>query len=53
MPTYSIDTENNLAVHPNKDAAIQETGATRAAPARPASLSVTKAILPASRASEP
>lgn len=31
MPTYSIDTENNLAVHPDKDAAIREAGATGAA----------------------
>ena len=27
MPFYSIDTENNLVVHPDKDAAIREVGA--------------------------
>ena len=26
MPTYRIDSDNGLAVYPNKDAAIQETG---------------------------
>ena len=31
MPFYSIDTENSLAVHPDKDAAIKEAGATGAA----------------------
>jgi hypothetical protein len=27
MPFYSIHTENNLAVHPDKDAGLRETGA--------------------------
>jgi hypothetical protein len=31
MPTYSIDTDNNLAVHPGKEAAINEAGANGAA----------------------
>ena len=39
MPTYSIDTENNLAVHPDKDTAIKEAGATGAAFASEAQLS--------------
>ena len=49
MPTYSIDTENNLAVHPNKDAAIKETGATGAAFDTEAQLSEATALWSASR----
>jgi hypothetical protein len=49
MPTYSIDTENNLAVHPDKGAAIKEAGATGAAFATEAKLSQTTASWPASR----
>ena len=30
MPTYSIDSDNNLAVHPDKDATIKEAGVTGA-----------------------
>ena len=26
MPTYSINTDNNLAVHPDADAALKEAG---------------------------
>jgi hypothetical protein len=49
MPTYSIDTENNLAVHPDKDAAIKEAGATGAAFASEAQLSEATASWPAPR----
>jgi hypothetical protein len=49
MPTYSIDTESNLAVHPDKDAAIKEAGATGAAFATEAQLSATTALWSASR----
>ena len=49
MPTYCIDTENNLAVHPDKDAAIKEAGANGAAFATEAELSETTALWPASR----
>jgi hypothetical protein len=49
MPTYSIDSDNNLAVHPDKDAAIKEAGATGAAFATEAELSQTTASWPASR----
>jgi hypothetical protein len=49
MPTYSIDTENNLAVHPNKEAAIKEAGATGAAFDTEAQLSQATALWPASR----
>jgi hypothetical protein len=49
MPTYSIDTENNLAVHPDKDAAIKEAGAAGAAFATKAQLSDATASWPASR----
>ena len=49
MPTYSIDTENNLAVHPNKDAAIKEASATGAAFATEAQLSEATASWSASR----
>jgi hypothetical protein len=49
MPTYSIDSDNNLAVHPDKDAAIKEAGATGAAFATEAQLSEAIASWPASR----
>src|SRR5450759_1432577 len=49
MPTYSIDTDNNLAVHPNKDAAVKEAGATGAAFATEPQLSEATASWPASR----
>jgi hypothetical protein len=49
MPTYSIDAENNLAVHPDKDAAIKEAGAAGAAFATKAQLSDATASWPASR----
>ena len=49
MPTYSIDTDNNLAVHPDKDAAIKEAGAAGAAFATEAELSEATALWPASR----
>jgi hypothetical protein len=49
MPTYSIDAENNLAVHPDKDAAIQEAGDTGAAFATEAELNETTASWPTSR----
>jgi hypothetical protein len=44
MPTYSIDTENSLAVHPDKDAAIKEAGGTGAAFATEAELSEATAL---------
>jgi hypothetical protein len=49
MPTYSIDTENSLAVHPEKDAAIKEAGTAGAAFATEAELSEATALWPASR----
>jgi len=49
MPTYSIDTENSLAVHPDKDAAIREAGAAGAAFTTEAELSEATALWPASR----
>ena len=49
MPTYSIDSDNNLAVHPDKDAAINEAGANGTAFATEAELSETTALWPASR----
>jgi hypothetical protein len=49
MPTYSIDTENSLAVHPDKDAAMKEAGANGAAFATEAELSEATALWPASR----
>src|ERR1035437_8470335 len=49
MPTYSIDTDNNLAVHPDKEAATKETGATGAAFATEAQLSEATALWSASR----
>ena len=49
MPTYSIDTENSLAVHPDKEAAIKEAGAAGAAFATEAELSEATASWPASR----
>ena len=49
MPTYCIDTENNLAVHPDKDAAIKEAGAAGAAFATETELSEATALWPASR----
>jgi hypothetical protein len=49
MPTYSIDTDNSLAVHPDKDAAIKEAGAAGAAFATEAQLGQATALWPASR----
>jgi len=49
MPTYSINTENSLAVHPDKDAAIKEARANGAAFATEAELSETTASWPTSR----
>ena len=49
MPTYSIDTDNNLAVHPDKDAAVKEAGDTGAAFATEAELSEATALWPANR----
>jgi hypothetical protein len=49
MPTYSIDTDNNLAMHPDKDAATKEAGTTGAAFATEAQLSAATASWPASR----
>ena len=47
MPTYSID--NNLAVHPDKDAALKEASASGVAFATEAELSEATALWPASR----
>ena len=49
MPTYSIDSDNDLAVHPDKDAAIKEAGANGAAFATEAELSEATALWSASR----
>jgi hypothetical protein len=49
MLTYSIDTDNNLAVHPDKDAAIKEAGAAGAAFATETELSEATALWAASR----
>src|ERR1039458_9435279 len=49
MPTYSIDVENNLAVHPDKDAALKEAGANGTAFATEAELSEATALWPANR----
>jgi hypothetical protein len=49
MSTYSIDSDNNLEVHPNKDTAIKEAGATGAAFATEAQFSEATASWPASR----
>ena len=49
MHTYSIDKENSLAVHPDKEAAIKEAGANGAAFATEAELSEATALWPASR----
>jgi hypothetical protein len=49
MPTYSIDTDNNLAVHPDKDAAMKAAGATGAAFATEAQLGAATALWPGSR----
>ena len=46
---YSIDSTNDLAVHPDKDAAIKEAGATGAAFATEANLSEATASWLASR----
>jgi hypothetical protein len=48
MPFYSIDADSNLAVHPDKDAAIKEAGAAGAAFATEAELSEATALWPAS-----
>jgi hypothetical protein len=49
MPTYSIDRENGLAVHPDKDAAVREAGAGGTAFATEEQLSEATALWPASR----
>jgi hypothetical protein len=49
MLTYSIDMDNNVAVHPNQDDAIKEAGATGAAFATEAQLSEATASWPTSR----
>jgi hypothetical protein len=49
MPFCSIDTDNNMAAHPDKEAAIKEAGATGAAFAAEAELSEATASWPASR----
>src|SRR5664279_5264529 len=49
MPTYSIDSDNNLAVHPDKEAATKEASATGAAFATEAQLSEATALWSASR----
>jgi hypothetical protein len=49
MPFYSIDTDSNVAVHPNKDAAIKEAGTTGAAFSTEAQLSEATASWPTSR----
>jgi hypothetical protein len=49
LPTYSIDTENSLAVHPDKDAAIKEAGAAGAAFATEEQLAEATALWPAGR----
>jgi len=49
MHTYSINMENSLAVHPDKDAAIKEAGANGAAFATEAELSEATALWPANR----
>jgi hypothetical protein len=49
MPFYSINSDDNLAVHPAKDAAIKEAGATGTAFATEAQLSEATAQWPASR----
>ena len=45
----ALDSDNNLAVHPDKDAAIKEAGAAGAAFATEAELSEATALWPASR----
>jgi hypothetical protein len=49
MPFFSIDSDNNLAVHPDKEAAIKEAGATGAVFATEAQLSEAAASWPTSR----
>ena len=49
MPTYSIDGDNNLAVHPGKGAATKEAGLTGAAFETEADFSEAVADWPASR----
>ena len=49
MPTYSIDTDSNLAVHPDKDAAIKEAVANGTVFATEAELIEATALWPASR----
>jgi hypothetical protein len=52
MPSYSIDAENNLAVHADKDAAIKDAGAAGPAFATEPQLSDATALWPASRLGE-
>jgi hypothetical protein len=49
MPVYSIDSDNNLAVHRDKDAAIQEADATGATFTTESKLSEATASWPTSR----
>jgi hypothetical protein len=49
MPFYSIDTDNNVAVHPDQDAAIGEAGTAGAVFGTEAQLSEATASWPASR----
>jgi len=49
MPTYSIDSDNNLAVHPDKAAATKEAGPTGAEFCTAADFSQAVAAWPASR----
>ena len=49
MPTYSIDGDSNLAVHPDKGAATREAGSTGAAFETEADFSEAVAAWPASR----
>ena len=49
MPTYSIDGDNNLAVHPDKGAAIKEAGLTGAVFETEADFGEAAAAWPASR----
>ncbi len=49
MPTYSINTDNNLAVHPDADAALKEAGTYGTAFDTEAQLTEATSVWPASR----
>ncbi len=49
MPTYSIDSDNNLAVHPDADAALKEAGTFGTAFNTEAQLTEAASVWPASR----